>query len=63
MDAFAQFRNTFIAALTDIYGEEMAQKLYDENEEQFDGVERTIMDYLRVLFLEEMGTGKEIITI
>jgi len=63
LDVFAQFRNAFITALTETYGDDMADNFYSEYAEKLDDVERIIMDYLRVLFLEEMGTGKEIITI
>lgn len=63
LDAFAQFKNAFIVALTDTYGEQQAEKLYDEHAEQLEDVERTIMEYLRFLFLEKMGTDAQQVTI
>ena len=63
LDAFSQFRNAFLAALTKTYGEKQAEQLYDTHDEQFVEVERSIMMYLRVLFTEEMGTDAQEITI
>ena len=58
LDAFAVFENKLIEAWTAAYDEDTAARFYNEHAEQFDNVERVVMDYLRVLFTSEMGTGK-----
>lgn len=60
---YQEFCNDFLDALTQIYGEEQANKFYQEHRDDLDQVERIIMDYLRIQFTQAMGTGKTEITI
>ena len=63
LNAFAQFKTVFSDALTAVYGEEQGEKFLLSHTEQFDEMERMILDYMRVGLTSEMGTGKKVITI
>lgn len=63
LDAFEEFRNHFLDALTYAYGEEQGEKFALSHNEQFEDVQRTVMDYLRVQFTMEMATGNPNVTI
>lgn len=59
LDTFQQFKDDFLAALTNQYGEEQGTKMFLSHSEQHDDVERGVMDYLRVQFSMQMGTDAE----
>lgn len=63
LDAFQMFENVFMDALQNLYGEEQGEQLYLSHVPQFEDVERTVMDYLRILFTQQMGTADERVTI
>ena len=63
LNAFAKFKTAFSDALNSVYGEEQGEKFYFSHTEQFDEIERTVLDYMRVGLTGEMGTGKQVITI
>ena len=63
LDTFQQFKEEFFEALQHQYGEDTGERFFHEHAEQYDAVERTVMDYLRFNFLLEMGTARETITI
>ena len=63
LDAFAKFTNTFYDALTDEYGEKAGDEMYQTHVAQFEDVERTVMDYMRVQLTQEMGGDRTEITI
>ena len=55
LDTFQRFENDLLTALQNLYGEEQGEKFYFSHVEQFEGVERIVMDYLRVQFTMQMG--------
>ena len=55
LDTFARFENDFMDALQNQYGEEQGEKIYLQHLPQFEDVERTVMDYLRIQFTQGMG--------
>ena len=63
LDAFTQFRNTLLDALTYAYGEEQGEKFSLSHTDEFDNVERIIMDYLRIQFTLEMTPNNRNVTI
>ena len=63
LDAFQVFETKFYDALTDEYGEKQGDELYQQDREKFDAAERVIMEYLRILFTQSMGTGADHIEI
>lgn len=63
LDTFQQFENDFLDALKFQYGEEQGEKLYLSHVAQFDDVERTVMDYLRIQFTIQMGTDADKVTL
>lgn len=63
LDTFQQFENDFLDALQTQYGDEQGEKLYLSHLQQFEDVERTVMDYLRIQFTVLMGTDAEQVTI
>lgn len=63
LDALQIAESKFFDALTDTYGEKTANELYQEHVEQWDAVERGIMDFLRILFTQEMGTDAPRVTL
>ena len=56
LDTFQQFENDFLDALQAQYGEEQGEKFYFQHLQQFEDVERVVMDYLRIQFTQQMGT-------
>lgn len=63
LDTFQQFENALLDALQQVYGEEQGERLYLSHNEQFEGVERIVMDYLRIQFTQGMGANAEQVTI
>lgn len=63
LDTFQQFKNTFLDALQNLYGEEQGEHLYLEHAPQFEDVERTVMEYLRVTFTQWLGGDDAQVTI
>lgn len=63
LNAFAKFTTAFSDALTAVYGEEQGNKFLLSHTEQFEEMERTVLDYMRIGLTSEMGTGKKVITI
>lgn len=55
LDTFQKFENDFLDALQAQYGEEQGEKLYLGHLQQFEDVERVVMDYLRIQFTQGMG--------
>ena len=55
LDTFQEFENDFLDALKHQYGEEQGEKLYLQHLPQFEDVERTVMDYIRIQFTQGMG--------
>ena len=58
LDTLQLAERKFFEALTATYGEETADRYYQEHVDQFEAVERVIMEYLRILFTASMGTAK-----
>ena len=63
LDTFQQFENDFLDALQYQYGEEKGEQLYLSHLQQFEDVERIVMDYLRIQFTVLMGTDAEQVTL
>ena len=63
LDTFNLFKNDLFDALTETYGEEQGNEFYNRHVDEFEAVERIVMDYLRVSFAEQMGTDAEHVTI
>lgn len=63
LDAFAAFQCRFLNALTHAYGDKQGNDMFQEHREMFDGVERAVMDYLRIQFTQCMGIEAEAVTI
>lgn len=63
LDTLQAAESKFFEALTDTYGEKSADEFYQAHVEQWDAVERVIMDFLRILFTQEMGTDAPRVTI
>jgi hypothetical protein len=55
LDTFAHFENDLMDALQSQYGEEQGEKMYLQHLPQFEDVERTVMEYLRIQFTQGMG--------
>ena len=58
-----EFQSSFIDALILMYGDEDGNKRFNEHHHQFEEVERTIMEYLRINFISEMTGKNETITL
>lgn len=58
-----EFQSSFIDALVLMYGDEDGNKRFNEHHHQFEEVERTIMEYLRINFISEMTGKNETITL
>ena len=63
LDTFQLFENDLLDALTETYGEERANAFYNSHADEFEAVERIVMDYLRVSFTMQMGADAEHVTI
>lgn len=63
LDTFQQFENDLLDALQNQYGEEQGEQLYLSHLQQFEDVERIVMDYLRIQFTVLMGTDAEQVTL
>lgn len=63
LDTFQQFENDLLDALQNQYGEEQGEQLYLSHLQQFEDVERIVMDYLRIQFTLLMGTDAEQVTL
>lgn len=63
LDALQNAENQFFDALTANYGEERGEEYYQKHVDQFEAVERTIMEYLRILFTQGMGTNNQALTL
>lgn len=62
LDKFHEFQTSLIDALTSIYGEEEGEKRFLELKERLEDIERSgIMEYLRINFGTQMGTGQDTI--
>ena len=59
LDTFQEFENDFLDALQHQYGEEQGEKMYLEHLQQFEDVERVIMEYLRIQFTTTLGGDTE----
>ena len=59
LNVFQEFKNTFLCALTENYGEEQGAEMYHTHTEQYEQIENIIWDYMRVSFTMEMGLQKE----
>ena len=56
LDAFEQFKNVFYNSLTEEYGEQSGDEMFQSHAELFEDVERAVMEYMRIQFITEMGT-------
>jgi len=63
LDTFQRFENDFLDALQAQYGEEQGEQFYLKHVEQFEDVERTVMEYLRIQFTILMGTDAETVAL
>ena len=63
LDVFGLFQTELLEALEFMYGELKGGELFAENTQKLEEVERIVMEYLRINFTSEMGTGKEIVTL
>ena len=63
LDTFQRFENDFLNALQFQYGEEQGEQYYLQHVQQFEDVERTVMDYLRIQFTIQMGTDAETVAL
>ena len=59
LNVFQEFKNAFFYALTEMYGEEQGAKMYHSHTEQYEAIENTIWDYMRVPFTMKMGADLE----
>lgn len=55
LNVFQEFKNAFMYALTEMYGEEQGEQMYLSHNEQYEAIENTIWDYMRVPFTMKMG--------
>lgn len=62
-DAFQLFKDTFLRALTTTYGEERGDELYNGFSDDYDAVERDVLEFLRLQLNMTMGSGKAEVTI
>ena len=63
LDTYQEFNGQLLDALVQIYGEEQGHAFYNEHLPKLEAVSGIVMDYLRIQFTQEMGTGKTEITI
>lgn len=57
--SFQDFRNLYFDALCYLYGDDHGAFLYNEDGDKLDAVERSIMDYIRVCFAENMASNQD----
>ena len=63
LDVFNLFQAELLEALEFMYGELKGGELFAESTPKLEDIERIVMEYLRVNFTSELGTGKEIVTL
>jgi len=64
LEKFHDFQNSLIDAYNLMYGEKDGNEHFIKVSDKLDELERTaIMEYLRINFVTEMGTGKDTITL
>ena len=63
LNTFQLFKDELLAALQLQYGEAQGEQFFLSHSAQFEDVERAVMDYLRIQFIQQMGTTAERITI
>lgn len=59
LNVFQEFKNFFLYALNDMYGEEKGTQFFNAHREQYEQMENTIWNYMRVPITEEMGIESE----
>lgn len=59
LNVFQEFKNAFLYALTENYGEEQGAEMYHTHTEQYEQIENIIWDYMRVPFTMQMGLETE----
>lgn len=59
LDAFQVFKNSYLDALTSLYDEEQGARLFADDADKLDDVERAVMDYLRICFTEALGATQD----
>lgn len=57
LNTLQQFKNSFLHALMEVYGEEQGEKYYLSHTEQYEALENTIWDYMRIPMTQQMGGG------
>jgi len=55
LNVFQEFKNDFLTALQNLYGEEQGEQFYNTEKEQFDKIEHTLWEYMRVNVTSGMG--------
>ena len=63
LDKFHGFKNEFLDALTEYFGEEQGDRIFQSYSEQFDAVENLVLHEMYGSMSMELGTDKEIVTI
>ena len=63
LDLYKLFQDKLLEALELMYGEKQGSELYMEHDKELEDIERIVMEYLRINFTQEMGTGKEVVII
>lgn len=63
LDKFHGFKNAFLTALIEEYGEEQGDEIFHGFDDKFDAVENVVLGELHNGLVMEMGTDREIVTI
>ena len=59
LNVFQEFKNYFLYALNEMYGEEQGTKFFHTHSEQYEQMENTVWNYMRVPVTMEMGIDDE----
>jgi hypothetical protein len=62
-DAFQAFKDTFLRALVATYGEDRGDELYNGFADDYEVVERDVLEFLRLQLNMNLGTGSQEVTI